>query len=292
MLKLFQIINFIKDNICMFFLQTPAILEKLEDALLTFGTAFAILILGWLLARFISKMMQKLLKAIKIDKLGEKINEIDILEKANVKILPSNVISKLLYYILMLVVITAALEVLSLDQLSQQVTKLIEYIPKLFSATLILIGGLIVANAIKGLLNAAFQSLNIASGKLISGFVFYFIFISVLLSALPQADFQVDFLQDNLTIIIGGIVFAFAIGYGFASRNIMSNLLAALYSKNKFRIGDDIKIEGTRGTIVEMDSTSLTLETSDRRIVFPLNLLTTQRVEVFGSWHDAPKIER
>ena len=271
MLKLFQIINFIKDNICMFFLQTPAILEKLEDALLTFGTAFAILILGWLLARFISKMIQKLLKAIKIDKLGEKINEIDILEKANVKILPSNVISKLLYYILMLVVITAALEVLSLDQLSQQVTKLIEYIPKLFSATLILIGGLIVANAIKGLLNAAFQSLNIASGKLISGFVFYFIFISVLLSALPQADFQVDFLQDNLTIIIGGIVFAFAIGYGFASRNIMSNLLAALYSKNKFRIGDDIKIEGTRGTIVEMDSTSLTLETSDRRIVFPLN---------------------
>lgn len=276
----------------MFFLQTPAILEKLEDALLTFGTAFAILILGWLLARFISKMMQKLLKAIKIDKLGEKINEIDILEKANVKILPSNVISKLLYYILMLVVITAALEVLSLDQLSQQVTKLIEYIPKLFSATLILIGGLIVANAIKGLLNAAFQSLNIASGKLISSFVFYFIFISVLLSALPQADFQVDFLQDNLTIIIGGIVFAFAIGYGFASRNIMSNLLAALYSKNKFRVGDDIKIEGTRGTIVEMDSTSLTLETSDRRIVFPLNLLTTQRVEVFGSWHDTPKIER
>ena len=276
----------------MFFLQTPAILEKLQSSLLTFGTAFAILILGWLLARFISKMMQKILKAVKIDALGDKINEIDILENANIKILPSVVISKLLYYILMLIVITAALEILSLDQLSQQVSKLIEYIPKLFSATLILIGGLIVANAIRGLLNAAFQSLNLASGKLISSFVFYFIFVSVLLSALPQADFQVDFLQDNLTIIVGGIVFAFAIGYGFASRNIMSNLLASLYSRNKFRIGDDIKIDGTRGTIVEMDSTSLTLETSDRRIVFPLNLLTTQRVEVFGNWDNTPKIER
>lgn len=275
----------------MFFLQTPAILFTLQAALLTFGTAFAILILGWLLARFVSKMTEKLLQAIKIDALGDKINEIDMLENANIKILPSVVISKLLYYILMLIVITAALEVLSLDQLSQQVSKLIEYIPKLFSATLILIGGLIVANAIRGLLNAAFQSLNLASGKLISGFIFYFIFISVLLSALPQANFQVDFLQDNLTIIIGGIVFAFAIGYGFASRNIMSNLLAALYSRNKFRIGDDIKIEGTRGTIVEMDSTSLTIETSDRRIVFPLNLLTTQRVEMFGNWGDAPKIE-
>lgn len=275
----------------MFFLQTTAILEKLYGALLTFGTAFAILIVGWLIARFLAKMIEKLLKAIKIDKVGDKINDIDMLQNANVKILPSILISRLIYYVLMLLVITAALEVVSLDELSKQVQKLIEYIPKLFSACLILIGGLIVANAIRSLLNAAFQSLNIASGKLISGFVFYFIFVSVLLSALPQADFEVEFLQDNLTIIIGGIVFAFAIGYGFASRNIMSNLLAALYSRNKFQVGDDVKIDGIRGTIIRMDSTSLTLETSDRRVVVPLNQLTTQRVEVFGNWDETPRIE-
>lgn len=274
----------------MLFLQIT-ILEKLQSALLSFGTAFAVLIVGWLLARFLSKMIEKLLKAVKADKIGDKINDIDILQNANVKILPSIVISKLIYYILMLMVLTASLEILNLDELSKQVNKLIEYIPRLFSATLILIGGLIVANAIRALLNAAFQSLNLASGKLISGFVFYFIFVSVLLSALPQADFEVAFLQDNLTIIVGGIVFAFAIGYGFASRNIMSNLLAALYSRNKFHIGDDVKIDGTRGTIIEMDSTSLTLETSDRRIVIPLNHLTTQRVEVFGTWNNVPRIE-
>lgn len=276
----------------MFFLQTTAILDKLYSALLTFGTAFAILVVGWLIARFVAKMIEKLLKAIKVDSIGDKINEIDMLQNANVKISPSTVISRLFYYILMLLVITAALEVVSLDELSKQVQKLIEYIPKLFSACLILIGGLIVANAIRSLLNAAFQSLNVASGKLISGFIFYFIFVSVLLSALPQADFEVGFLQDNLTIIVGGIVFAFAIGYGFASRNIMSNILAALYSRNKFQIGDDVKIDGTRGTIIEMDSTSLTLETSDRRVVIPLNQLTTQRVEVFGNWDETPRIEQ
>ncbi len=275
----------------MFFLQDLIILDKLYSSLLTFGTAFAVLIVGWLVARFLSKMIEKLLRAVKIDTFGEKINEIDMLQNANIKILPSIVISKLFYYIFLLMVITASLEILNLDELSKQVNKLIEYIPKLFSAALILIGGLIVANAIRALLNAAFQSLNVASGKLISSFVFYFIFISVLLSALPQADFEVGFLQDNITIIFGGIVFAFAIGYGFASRNIMSNLLAALYSRNKFNIGDDIKIDGTRGTIIEIDSTSLTLQTSDRRVVFPLNQLTTQRVEVFGNWDETPRIE-
>lgn len=273
-------------------LEVPlAFLEKLQSALLSFGAAFAILIVGWLLARFISKMLEKVLKAVKIDKIGDKINEIDMLQSANVKILPSVVIGKTIYYVLMLIVLTAALEVLQLQQLTEQVNRLINYIPKLFSAVLILMGGIIVANAIKGVLDAAFQSMNVASGKLISGFVFYFIIVSVLLSALPQAEFEVGFLKDNLTIVFGGIVFAFAVGYGFASRNIMSNLLAGLYSRNKFNIGDDVKIDGTRGTIMELDNTSLTLETSDRRVVIPLNNITTEKVEVFGNWSETPRIQ-
>jgi small-conductance mechanosensitive channel len=273
-------------------LQVPSFLDKLQSALLSFGAAFAILIVGWILARFISKMLEKLLKAVKIDKIGDKINEVDMLQNANVKIIPSVVIGKTVYYVLLLVVLTAALEVLQLQQLTEQVSRLINYIPKLFSAVLILMGGIIVANAIKGVLDAAFQSMNVASGKLISGFVFYFIVVSVLLSALPQAEFEVGFLKDNLTIIFGGIVFAFAIGYGFASRNIMSNLLAGLYSRNKFNIGDDVKIDGTRGTIIELDNTSLTLETSDRRVVIPLNNVTTDKVEVFGNWNETPRIEQ
>ncbi len=272
-------------------LQVPYV-EMLISALLPFGAAFAILVIGWLLARFISKMLEKLLKAVKVDKIGDKINEIDMLQNANVKILPSVVLGKTIYYVLMLIVLTAALEVLQLQQLTEQVNRLINYIPKLFSAALILMAGIIVANAVKGVLDAAFQSMNVASGKLISGFVFYFIVVSVLLSALPQAEFEVGFLKDNLTIIFGGIVFAFAIGYGFASRNIMSNLLAALYSRNKFKIGDDIKIDGTRGTIIELDNTSITLETSDRRVVVPLNNVTTEKVEVFGNWNETPRIEQ
>jgi small-conductance mechanosensitive channel len=272
-------------------LQIPSFLDKLYAALLSFGAAFAILIVGWLLARFISKMLEKVLKAVKVDKIGDKINDIDILQSANVKIVPSIIIGKTIYYVLMLIVLTAALEVLQLKQLTEQVGRLINYIPKLFSAVLILMGGIIVANAVKSVLDAAFQSMNVASGKLISGFVFYFIIVSVLLSALPQAEFEVGFLKDNLTIIFGGIVFAFAIGYGFASRNIMSNLLAGLYSRNKFNIGDDVKIDGTRGTIVELDNTSLTLETSDRRVVIPLNNVTTEKVEVFGNWNERARIE-
>ena len=108
---------------------------------------------------------------------------------------------------------------------------------------------------------------------------------------MTQAKINTIFIQNNLSYIILGVVIAFAIGYGFASRNIMANLLASLYSKNKFYIGQDVKISGVRGTIVEIDSTSITLETSDRRVIFPLNKLTTEQVEIFGNWNSDKLLE-
>lgn len=252
--------------------------------------ALTVLVIGWLFASIISKIIERILRAIKIDKVGEKLNEIEMLER--IKIRPSKVVAKLIYYVMMLVFVAVASDMMQLEIVSNQVNSFIEYLPKILTATLILLAGLVVANMIKGILDTAFLSLNISSGKLISGFVFYFIFISVALSALTQASIETGFLKSNLTLIVGGVVVAFAIGYGLASKNMMSNLLGALYSRNKFRIGDDVKISGVRGTVVEIDSTSITLLTSDRKVVFPLNIVTTEKVEVFGNWNEHQMLEQ
>ena len=252
--------------------------------------ALTVLVVGWLFSSIVSKIIERILRAIKVDKIGEKLNEIEMLER--VKARPSKVIAKLIYYVMMLVFIAVASDMMQLEIVSNQVNSFIEYLPKILTATLILLAGLVVANMIKGILDTAFMSLNISSGRLISGFVFYFIFISVALSALTQASIETGFLKSNLTLIIGGVVVAFAIGYGLASKSMMANLLGALYSKSKFRIGDDVKINGVRGTVVEMDSTSITLLTSDRKVVFPLNIVTTEKVEVFGTWNENKMIEQ
>ncbi len=259
-------------------------LNQFLDVIPKLVAAIAVLIIGWIIAKVISNIILRLLRIMKIDVLGEKLNDIEFLQSANVEIQFSQVISKTIYYILMLVFISLAAEMLALDLVKQQVEDFINYLPNIFSALLVLIGGLVIANIIKGFLDAAFKSLGIPSGKFLSGFVFYFIFISVALSAMTQAKINTMFIQNNLSYIILGVVIAFAIGYGFASRNIMANLLASLYSKSKFYIGQDIKINDVRGTIVEIDSTSITIETSDRRVIFPLNKLTTEKVEIFGNW--------
>lgn len=243
--------------------------------------AMIILLLGWIIARTVAGIVKKLLETIGIDRLGESLNEIDIIQNADLDIKFSTIFSKILYYILMLLVLVAASEMLALNIVSEQISALINYIPKLFSAFLVLIFGLIMANFIRGIVDAALESLNIPSAKLMSGFIFYFLFITVAISALGQAGFNTDFITSNLTLVLGGIVLAFAIAYGFASRHIMENLLSSLYSRSKFEIGDTIKVGNIQGIIIAMDSSSVVLKMTDRKIIIPLSKLTKEEVEIF-----------
>ncbi|HMR42829.1 MAG TPA: mechanosensitive ion channel, partial [Saprospiraceae bacterium] len=102
-------------------------------------------------------------------------------------------------------------------------------------------------------------------------------------SALAQAGLDTRFIMSNLTVLLGGGVLAFALGYGFASKNIVANFLASFYSKNKVKIGDIVMIDGIKGMVIFMDNSSLTLQSEGKKVVLPLSKLTSEKVEIFES---------
>ncbi|MEM7103456.1 MAG: mechanosensitive ion channel domain-containing protein [Bacteroidota bacterium] len=245
------------------------------------AAALALLIVGWILAKLISAAIKRLLVAINVDKLGDKLNEIDLIEKSPVNVVFSAAIAKIFYYIILLVFFIAASDALGLAVVSELIADLIGYLPKLVLAILMLVVGLLVANFIKNIVATACKSLQVPGGKVIAGFIFYFLFINIFLSAMEQAEINVDFLSSNLSLLFGGIVLAFAVGYGFASRDMMANLLASIYSKDKFKVGDVIKVGEVKGTIVRLDASSVTIETSKNQTIIPLSQLANDIVEKY-----------
>ena len=159
-------------------------------------------------------------------------------------------------------------------------SNLINYLPNLLSAIVFFIIGLLVADFVRGIVLTTCQSLSIPSAKVISSVVFYFLFLTVTMSALDQAKISTDLINSSFMIIIAGVVASFALGYGLASKDMMSNFLASFYVKNKFEAGDRITIDGIQGQIETMDNKSFVLKTSDSKIVFPLNKLAQDKVEI------------
>jgi len=262
--------------------------KVLQDLVSTFATgvpkffmAVIIIIAGFIISKMIAKIIRKFLEKLGIDKLGDKLNEIEIVEKSKISIKISAILSKVTYYFLVLFFMVAATDVLDMPAVSNLVIGIFNLIPSLIVAGIILVLGTLLADTLRSIAQTGLDSLGVPSARLIASLLFYFLFINIVISALSQAQINTEFLSQNISLIIGGVVLAFAIGYGLASKTSMSNFLASFYSKEKFDVGDRITIDGETGSITLIDKSSLTLVNDNgNKIIFPLNHINNQKIEI------------
>ena len=249
-------------------------------------SALVIFFIGLTIAKFIKKMIAKILGAIGIDRFAARLNDIDLVRSTGVEMRLSDLIARIVHFFIVFMFTMMTVDVLNIPAISKLMQDAFDYMPSLLTAGIVLLLGLFFADLIKGIALAALKSLNIPSANVIANVVFYFLFVSIAVSALGQAKIETAFISANLTVIIGAAALAFSVGYGLASKDLASNYLAGYYNKNKVRVGDEVVIDGTQGKVVVIDNSSLILQTKDRAVIVPLSKLTTSRVEVL---YPAPK---
>ncbi len=244
--------------------------------------AVIIFLIGWLLAKLISFLIFRLLKASKFDAFADRIKASEFLEKANIKTTPSRFIGKCFFWFIMLLVLISASETLGWEAVSSEISKLLSYLPKLFVALVIFIVGAFLATFLRDLLKGATSNLGISTSRFVSSFVFYLFMIMVTLTALEQAGIDTNIITSNLLLILGSILAAAAISYGFASRDILSNILAGYFGRNTYVKGMKIEINGAIGIVEETSSIGITLKCDNGdMIIIPTKEIITNQVRIF-----------
>ncbi len=243
--------------------------------------ALLILVVGRIIAGFFRKLVRRVLSLAGIDRLAERLNDIDLVQRTGVRIALSGVVGQMVFYLLMLAFVIFATDVLGIPAITDMVRDLIDYLPALFSAFVLFLLGLFLADMVRGIVQTACQSMGIPSARLIGTAVFYFLFITVAVSALSQAKINTGFIAANLTVVVGALALAFAVGYGLAARDLVANYIAGHYNRNKVQVGHDVRIAGVRGKVVHIDATSLILQTPERAIIIPMSKMMTEKVEIF-----------
>ena len=266
------------------FLDTGILSELVSNflnALPKFFGAFMIALIGFIFSKIVSKSIKKVLHKLNVDKIGDKLNEIEIISKSNVNIKISTIISKVTYYFLLLFFMVAAADALAMPAVSNLVTNIFNLVPNIIVAGIILVVGILFADALRKIAQTSLESLGVPSARMISSLLFYFLFVNIIISALTQAKINTEFLAQNIHLLIGGIIFAFAIGYGLASKTTMANFLASYYIKDKFKIGDKVTIGEVTGKVVDIDKSSVILVSdSGNKIIFPLNKVSDSNIEI------------
>lgn len=247
--------------------------------------AVVLLIIGYFIAKYAAFFVKKLLISVNADKIVDKLKEIELFANMDVKL--SVILSKVVFWCIFFIFIIISADVLNLDSISQGISKILGFLPNLVSALFIFFAGVFIANLIRGAINTTTASMNIPVGKLIGSIVFYFMVIMISITAAEQAGVETSMIKENINNIVLIFLAALGLGYGISSKDLMSNTLASIYTKNKFRVGQEIKYKHIQGTIVELDSNSAILKNdTGAKFVIPLAKFLQEDIEIVTDFEE------
>ncbi|MEO1547788.1 MAG: mechanosensitive ion channel domain-containing protein [Bacteroidota bacterium] len=242
--------------------------------------ALIILVIGWLVTKIVLFVLGKVLKLAKMDKLSDKINEMDLFGKGGFKLDIIKIVLGFVKWLLLLVFLIVAADILSWEIISTEIGNLLRYLPRLFSALALMMIGLYVGNFVKNTVKKLFESLEFSGSNVVSNLLFYIIVIFISITALNQAGIDTTIITNNITMILGAFLLAFAIGVGLGSRDIITDLLRSFYTRRTYAVGDKVVIGDLAGSIEAIENNSVTLATKSGKYVIPIKDVTSTKVEV------------
>lgn len=231
--------------------------------------AVLIFIVGWIVSRMVRGACRHLFQVIGLDNLAEKARISELLQKAKVKEPFSALLAQVIYWILLLVFIVSALEALQLSEVSQALGEFVDFIPNLFTALLILLFGTLLAKFCSDIVQATTASAELKHGPSIARVAYAFVLVFMIVIALDKVGIETSLFTANITVIIAGIVGMGVLAVGLGGKSVAGNILAQNYIRGLVSIGDEISVNGVKGKVEKMTSTTVVLQTKDGTVLVP-----------------------
>lgn len=182
--------------------------------------AIVVFVIGWFVARFIRKLIERVLTKIRFDSYVDKAGIGGPVERAGYPD-SGKLLAKLLYYGMMLIVLQLTVGVFGDSAVNEAFDGLIAFIPKLFIALIIVVITGAVANTVRSLVQPAVAHLD--AGPFVAKAAFVAIWVIGGFAAFDQLDVAsdtVDTLFQTLAYSLGLIlVIKFGVGGIWAARD-------------------------------------------------------------------------
>ena len=245
-------------------------LISLKDTTLLFLPKFVlaiiIVIIGYLVASLIKKVVKGLFRRVKTIVTKPKYSK--YITTQNIEDL-SVFTGKALFWIVLFFSFTIATESIGLPILTAWMSRIIEYLPNIFAAIIVLIAGFVGARIIADLLISAFQKTGIFYGTAFIMTIQYSIVLVSILIAINQIGIDISLFITIISILLAGFLLAAALSFAFGAKTTVSNIIASYYVNNTYKVNDEIKINDLSGKIIEITSTAIKLESSDGTVYIP-----------------------
>ncbi|MBI2573812.1 MAG: hypothetical protein HYV78_00210 [Candidatus Wildermuthbacteria bacterium] len=195
--------------------------------------AIVILVVGWLVSLWVGRVVAEVFKRIRFNQLFEKTHWRDALQKADLKVDPSGFLGVVAKWVLMIVFLSAAAEVLTLDRFAGFLRDVLAFVPNVVVASLIFVVAAVITDLLEKVLRVASEGMQFGFGHAVGTIVRWAIWVFAALAILNQLNVDTSLAGDSFKIVLAGVVAMFALAFGLGGRDVAAEVLQDL--RKKFR---------------------------------------------------------
>jgi len=236
--------------------------------------ALLVLILGWMLARLMRFLVVRTIA--RLDRLWQRM----IVKKELVHLQPRNpptlIVGELVFWLLMLVFITFATNILGLGIFGIWIKSAVSYLPVIAAGLLIVLVGFVVSSLVRDLVATATASAGLSNGGLLARTVQIIILFTAIILGINQIGIDIVFLSDVVGIILAAVLGGIALAFGLGARTHVSNLIAANQLKQLYQVGDTVQIGDIEGRIVDILVARVVIDTEQGSVDVPAKIFDEQ----------------
>src|SRR5258707_2985842 len=200
-------------------------LTQIADFLPRLALALIVLIAGWLIAKAVRFAISRGLRKVNFHIITERAGIDGFLRDGGIRMDATDILAWLVYRIVILAALVVGFNLLGLSYVTDLLSRVLLFVPKVLVALLILAFGAYFAKFVGNAVSAYFRNVHMQDADLLGNLARYAILAFVVLIALDQVNIGGDIVRQTFLILLASVVFALALAFGLGCRECAAEIL-------------------------------------------------------------------
>lgn len=254
--------------------------DGVVNALPRVALAIVLIVVALLVARLVRRGLEAALRRMRVDAVMERAG----LDKAGRKLGMgelSTSVPKLVHGLLLFVFAGVAADAVGLNSVAAAIGGVLDYLPNVAAALLLVFFGLWAAQVVGGAIERAALESGIEFGPSLARVISAAIIFVCGLTAVGQLKIDTEIIRIVTICGLGALGLSFGLSVGLGSREIVRNILAGFYARKLLRGGDEVRIRGQRGALRGITAMQTVIEGEEVTWIVANSVFLEEAVEVF-----------
>ena len=166
-----------------------------------------------------------------------------IFARANDNVPFSIIVSKTLFWILMIMFLSSSAGSLGLPQISEPLNGLVSFLPRVITAIIISVAGFVIGDLVRGFVVNGASRVGLDYAGALANLVYAFILVLVLTIAISTLGVDTTLIRHTVEILLLGAAIATALALGLGMRPLAQNIVSGVYARDLYPVGTIIKFK-------------------------------------------------